>query len=147
MRVNALCLILVLHKGSTMISMLEPVLYKSRAYDSGLRGPRFKTRLGQLVFSLGKENNLHYYVAQFNGNAHWAEPPPLFTLRVFPTPLKCKNEYLVLPPGEETGSSRPYHLGILQAEKAMVLGDEPVAMCFIACAPNFPLLFIYLPDL
>ena len=36
-------------------------------------------------------------MAQFAWNAHWAEPsPPLFGHRARPTPLKCKNEYLVL---------------------------------------------------
>ena len=35
-------------------------------------------------------------------NAHWAEPSPLFDNRARPTPLKCKNEYLVLELGEET---------------------------------------------
>ena len=38
----------------------------------------------------------------FAGNAHWAEPSPLFAHRAHPTPLKCKNEYPVLPLGEET---------------------------------------------
>ena len=32
----------------------------------------------------------------------WYEPSPLFAHRVRPTPLKCKNEYPVLPLGEET---------------------------------------------
>ena len=41
-------------------------------------------------------------MAQFAGNANWAEPSPLFAHRARPTPLKCKNEYLVLALGEET---------------------------------------------
>ena len=39
---------------------------------------------------------------QLAGNAHWAEPSPLFAHRARPTPLKCENEYPVLPLGEET---------------------------------------------
>ena len=39
-------------------------------------------------------------MAQFDGNAHWAEPSSLFAHRARPTPLKCKNEYLMLPLGE-----------------------------------------------
>ena len=38
----------------------------------------------------------HCFVAQFAGNAHWAESSPLFAHRARHTPLKCKNEYLVL---------------------------------------------------
>ena len=41
-------------------------------------------------------------MAQFAGDAHWVEPSPLFAYRARPTPLKCKNEYPVLPLGEET---------------------------------------------
>ena len=41
-------------------------------------------------------------MAQLAGNAHWAEPSPLFAHKARPTPLKCKNEYPVLPLGEET---------------------------------------------
>ena len=41
-------------------------------------------------------------MAQFAGNAHWAEPSPLYAHRAHPTPLKFKNEYPVLPLGEET---------------------------------------------
>ena len=41
-------------------------------------------------------------MAQLAGNAHWAEPSPLFAHKARPTPLKCKNEYLVLALGEET---------------------------------------------
>ena len=41
-------------------------------------------------------------VVQFAWNAHWAEPSPLFAHRARPTPLKCKNKYMVLALGEET---------------------------------------------
>ena len=41
-------------------------------------------------------------MAQFAGNAYWAEPSPLFAHRARHTPLKCKNEYLVFALGEET---------------------------------------------
>ena len=41
-------------------------------------------------------------MAQCAGNAHWAEPSPLFAHRARPTPLKCKNEYPMLPLREET---------------------------------------------
>ena len=41
-------------------------------------------------------------MAQLAGNAHWAEPSPLFAHRARPTPLKCKNEYPVLALVEET---------------------------------------------
>ena len=62
----------------------------------------FETRLCHLGFPLGKEISRHWYVAQFAGSAHWAEPSPLFAHRARPIPLKRKNEYLVLPLGEET---------------------------------------------
>ena len=41
-------------------------------------------------------------MAQFAGSADWAEPLPLFAHRARPTLLKCKNDYQVLPMGEET---------------------------------------------
>ena len=41
-------------------------------------------------------------MAQFAGNARWFEPSPLFAHRARPTPLKCKNEYPVLPLGKKT---------------------------------------------
>ena len=41
-------------------------------------------------------------MAQFAGNAHLAEPSPLFAHKARRTPLKCKNVYLVLALGEET---------------------------------------------
>ena len=40
-------------------------------------------------------------VAQFFGNAHWAEPSPLFVHRARPNPLECQNEYLLFALGEE----------------------------------------------
>ena len=43
-------------------------------------------------------------MAQFAGSAHWAELSPLFAHRARPTPLNCKNEYLVLALGEETAA-------------------------------------------
>ena len=36
------------------------------------------------------------------GNAHWAELSPLFAHRARPTPLRCKNKYMVLALGEDT---------------------------------------------
>ena len=53
-------------------------------------------------FFLGKEVNWHCQVAHFTGNAHWIEPSPLFAHTARPTPLKCKNEHLVLALEEET---------------------------------------------
>ena len=41
-------------------------------------------------------------MAHFAGSAHWAEPSPVFAHRARATPLKCKNEYLVLPLWVET---------------------------------------------
>ena len=38
----------------------------------------------------------------FAGNAHWADPSPVFAHWARTTPLKFNNEYLVLPLGEET---------------------------------------------
>ena len=35
---------------------------------------------------------------------HWAELSPLFALKARSTPLKCKNEYLVLALVEETAA-------------------------------------------
>ena len=65
-------------------------------------------------------------MAQFAGNAHWAEPSPLFVHRARPSPLDCKYKYLVLVLGEDTspGSSRLYGLEVSQAQKAKVLADE-----------------------
>ena len=68
----------------------------------GSRGPGFETRPLPSGFPLGKKISRHCQVAQFAGNAHWAEPSPLFAHRARPTSLKSKNEYLVLPLGEET---------------------------------------------
>ena len=64
-----------------------------------------------------------------------AEPSPLFVHRARPTPLKCKNEYLVFTLGDETavqavvgsivwypGSNRLYRLGVSQAQKAKESG-------------------------
>ena len=71
-------------------------------------GPRclaFESRLGQLVYALGKEIKRDCLiwatchceqVAQFAVNAHLTEPPPLFAHRAHTTPRKCKNVYLVL---------------------------------------------------
>ena len=36
------------------------------------------------------------------GPVNWAEPSPLFAHKARPTPLKRKNQYPVLPLGEET---------------------------------------------
>ena len=41
-------------------------------------------------------------MAQFAGNAYWAELPPLFPHSARPTPLKGENEYVVLALREET---------------------------------------------
>ena len=78
-------------------------------------------------------------MAQFAGNAHWAEPSPLFDHRARLTPhSSVKRRVPVASTGEgnySPGSSRLYRLGDLQAEKAKVSGDERPR--FIACAPNF----------
>ena len=68
----------------------------------GLRGSGFKIRLCHMVFPFGKEINRHCQVAYFSGNAHYAELSLLFAHRARPTPLECKNEYLVLALMEET---------------------------------------------
>ena len=36
------------------------------------------------------------------GSVRWAEPSQLFAHRARPTPLKCKNDYMMLALGEET---------------------------------------------
>ena len=84
-------------------------------------------------------------MAQIAGNAHWAESSSLFAHRAHPNPLNCKNEYLMLALWEETTtqavvySSRLYRLGVAQARKAKVSGDERLAATrFIFYAPNFP---------
>ena len=41
-------------------------------------------------------------MAQFTGDAHWAEPSLLFAHRAPSTPLKFKNKYLVFALMEET---------------------------------------------
>ena len=58
-------------------------------------------------------------------NAHWAGPSPLFAHRARPTPLKCKNEYPVLLWGRKPVQAvRLYCLGVSQAQKTKVSGDE-----------------------
>ena len=111
------------------ICIAEPVWRNGRAQDS--RGPGFETRLCHLVFPLGNETNRHCKVAQFAGNAHWAEPSPLINGRAHPTPLKCENKYLVLALEEETspGSSRLYCLSVSLAQNAKESGDERPIAC------------------
>ena len=53
---------------------------------------RVRNSLVPSGFQVGKEINRHCLVAKFAVDAHWAEP----------SPLKCENEYPVLPLGEET---------------------------------------------
>ena len=74
----------------------------SSARSVGTTGISVRNSLVSSVFSLSKEICRHCWVAQFAENAHWAESSPLFAHRARPTPLKCKNEYPVLPLGEET---------------------------------------------
>ena len=62
-------------------------------------------------------------MAQFAGNAHWAEPSSLFAHGARQTPLKCKNEYIVLAL-DAPGSSRLYRPGVSQAQNAEESGDE-----------------------
>ena len=67
------------------------------------------------------------YWAQFAGNALLAEPSPLVAHRARPTSFRFKNEYMVLPLGEETAVQAvvgSYRLGVSQAQKAKVSGDE-----------------------
>ena len=73
-----------------------------------------RNSLGPTGYSLIKEINRHCQVAQFAGNAHRAEPSPLFAQRARPSPLNCKNDYLVLVLGKkvlkkakESGDERP----------------------------------------
>ena len=71
-------------------------------------------------------------MTEFAGNAHWAEPSPLFAHRARPIPLKRKNEYLVLALGGgncSSGYSRLYRLGVSQAQKAEVSGNERPRLC------------------
>ena len=66
-------------------------------------------------------------MAQFAGNAYWDEPSTLFAHMARPSPLNCKDEYLVLALGGKLQCrqySRIYRLGVLQAQKAKVSGDE-----------------------
>ena len=66
-------------------------------------------------------------MAQFAGSAHWAEPSPLFAHRARPTPLRCKNVYLVLPLGEETADQAVVGSivwAFRRVKKAKVSGDE-----------------------
>ena len=58
-----------------------------------------------LSFGQGNQSAL---LTQFAGNAHWVERSPLLDHRARTTPLKCKNEYLVLAlvlEGKETALS------------------------------------------
>ena len=64
--------------------------------------PGSKLACATWFFPQARKLNRHCQVAHFARNAHWAEPSPLFAERARPTPLKCTNEYLVLPLGEET---------------------------------------------
>ena len=93
------CAFSALETWSTIFLFMEyihvnPLSHAS--YDSGPKVPDLN--LGKLVFPSGNENNRHCWVAQLAGNAHWAEPSPLFAHMACPSPLSCK-EYLVLAPG------------------------------------------------
>ena len=93
----------------------------------GPRGPRFVTRLSQLVLPLGKEINRHFQVAQSAGNAQWAEPSPLFTRRSRTSPLNYENEYLVLALVGET-AVQAVAISIVWAFHSLKIpesGDEP----------------------
>ena len=63
--------------------------------SSGPRDSGFESLLRPTVFSLQRKINKHFYVAEFAGKAQWCKPSPMVTLRVHPSPLNCKNEYLV----------------------------------------------------
>ena len=65
------------------------------------------------------------FSAQFAGNAHWAEPSPVFAHRARPTPLKCKNEYLVLALGEETAAQVVVVWAFRRLKKPRCQGSEP----------------------
>ena len=87
-----------------------------------------RNSLGPTVFFLlNNEINRHCYVAQFYGNAHWAEPSPMFAHRARPRPLNYKKRV----PGACTrdgncssSSNRLYRQGVSQAQSANESGDE-----------------------
>ena len=43
-------------------------------------------------------------MAQFVGNAYWVKSSPVFAYRARPSPLNCKNDYLVIALQEETAA-------------------------------------------
>ena len=68
--------------------------WESRTRDRKVSGSK-------LTYAI-KEGMARKLVGIARWNAHWAKPSPLFAHRAHPTPLKCKNEYPVLPLGEDT---------------------------------------------
>ena len=64
-------------------------------------------------------------MAKLTENANQADPSPL-SYRALPSPLNCKNEYLVLALGMETAVQAVVgsHLRILQGQKVKGLGDK-----------------------
>ena len=50
---------------SSKVNLISMAVEPVTAFDSRPKGPGFETPLGQLVFTLGKEINLHCLLAQF----------------------------------------------------------------------------------
>ena len=80
-------------------------------------------------------------MAQFAGNAHWAKPSQRFAHRARPTPLKCKNEYLMHALGQKT-AVQAMAVSIVwefRRLKGQGVGSwAPAATRFKAFVPNFP---------
>ena len=85
-------------------------------------------------------------MAQFAGSAHWAEPSPLFAHGARPTPVKCKNEYLLLALGE--GTEVQAVVGSMawafrRLKKAKESGDERPWLRAYGVCPLFSFLFLW----
>ena len=87
-------------------------------------------------------------VANFAGNAHWAEPSPLFAHRARSTPLKCRNEYLVLAIGEEISAqavvgSIDWAFCRLKKPKSFEMSARGYALHSVCLQLSFPLSAFY----
>ena len=87
-----------------LLELLSQCGAKAQRRTRGWEIPGSKLAWAICFFPLGKKMNRHCYVAQFAGNAHWAEPSPLFGYRARPSLLNCENEYLVLALVEGTAA-------------------------------------------
>ena len=101
--------------------LVEPVWRNGRAYPER---SRVRNSLGHLVFlQTRKFIGIARWPSSLVMLTGWAEPTPLFAHRVHPTPLKRKNQYLVLGLGEEN-AVQFRSVGVSHSQKPKESGDE-----------------------